>query len=156
MARAEKSKHQEIGTTIMDQRWRLAARDLKAAFEAEPVEDGLKHPGEGILGTVLSEHPKEGAVWICSLIVEAGNPAFASDVLRCLGRLKAPATLEWRKSLIRSALNDRDPEVRDAAIQAVENWGDSGLLSELETHAEPLDWLRIYLERVVTDLREET
>jgi len=128
--------------------------DLRSAFESEPLEDGLGHRAETLLGNALEASRENAAAWIRSLISESKNRDLAAPVLKCLGRLRSPVSEAWRRDLIRVALADADAEVRDAAVQAVENWGDIGLLPELETHAEGRPWLQRYIKDVIRDLRE--
>ena len=45
-------------------------------------------------------------------------------------------------------------QVRDAAIQAAETWGDKEMLGVLQAHAESNTWLRSYIEDVISDLSE--
>ena len=62
-------------------------------------------------------------------------------------------TEEWRVGLVRAALGADDVEVRDAAAQAAESWGDFGMIAVLEAHAELLAWLKDYIDAVVDDMR---
>lgn len=75
-------------------------------------------------------------------------------MLRCLSRLDRPGTELWRLALIRNALEVDEPEIRDAAVQAAESWGNKVVLAVLEAHTEPLPWLDNYIRAVIEDLRE--
>ena len=57
--------------------------------------------------------------------------------------------------LVRDGLAKNSVEVRDAAIQAAESWGDSELIEVLKAHSETEPWLRQYLNDVIDDLSEE-
>lgn len=47
-----------------------------------------------------------------------------------------------------------DVEIRDAALQAAEFWGDAGIRDILTTwlRTEPLPWLQSYMQDVIEDL----
>ena len=129
---------------------------LWAAFEAEPLEDGISHPAEDAITEALSELGTPRALECfrgISLDLDMDNPAFAASVLRCLGRQADLGTEEWRIGLVRAALGADDAEVRDAAAQAAESWGDFGMIAVLEAHDEPLAWLKDYIDAVVDDMR---
>ena len=137
-----------------DRRAQLACR-LNAAFETEPVEDGMDHPAEEIIKEAwLSPGEARVVEWLLGFCLEAEHPNFAASVLRCLGRQVRPGTDSWRTVLVRSALKMDDAEIRDAAVQAAESWGGQDMRSELISHHEPLPWLRRYVRDVIEDLRE--
>ena len=129
---------------------------LRAAFEAEPVEDGMDHPAEEIIREALhcTEDQRGVLEWLRTFSLDAERPNFAASVLRCLGRQARPGTDSWRTALVRSALIMDDAEIRDAAVQAAESWGGQDMRNVLEAHNEPLDWLRNYVRDVIEDLGE--
>ena len=65
-----------------------------------------------------------------------------------------PGTSLWRSELVRDALDLDDVEIRDAAVQAAELWGDRDMLPVLKSHSEPEPWLRDYICDVIDDLGE--
>lgn len=125
---------------------------LMAAFESEPLEDGIDHPAERIIDDVLGSID-EGRVlaWLREWSVNVENPGLAASVLRCLGR-RRPGTSAWRVEVVRATLAADDVEMRDAAVQVAESWGDAGMLEVLSDHVEELPWLRAYIGDVVQDL----
>ena len=126
---------------------------LRAAFEEEPLEDGIYHPAEEILANALSgtENPMVLA-WIKTFSLDSSHASLAASVLRCLGRLKNPGTERWRVGLVRDGLVVKDVEIRDAAVQAAELWGDRGIRTILLAHAEPETWLRDYVRDVAEEI----
>ena len=134
---------------------RLAA-ELRASFDDLPVEDGVRHPAERIIAKSLAQPGEKRAVrWLREFCVDASNPSFAASVLRCLARVPCTGSDSWRVGLVRDGLAKNSVEVRDAAIQAAESWGDSELLEVLKAHSETEPWLRQYLNDVIDDLSEE-
>ena len=136
------------------ERERLANR-LWAAFEVDLLEDGMSHPAEEIIGEALrSTEAKPVLDWLRTFSLDAERPSFAASVLRCLGRQTPPGTNSWRAELVRDGLSMEDVEIRDAAVQAAESWGDRSLVGVMKAHNEAEPWLREYLEDVISDLGE--
>ncbi len=127
---------------------------LRIAFEAEPLEDGIDHSAEQIIDDALQAvHGRSILVWLGALSVDVERPSLAASTLRCLGRRRL-GTTPWRVEIVRSALTADDVEMRDAAVQAAESWGDLGMREVLSSHTEAVPWLRAYIEDVVEDLGE--
>ena len=127
---------------------------LSAAFEAEPVEDGVAHPAEQILERALHTGEQSTALGVvAALCVQPARPALSAATLRCLGRLTPPGSAAWRSTVISDALAHSDLELRDAAVQTVESWGDPNLLDVLRAHHEAVPWLADYIREVTEDLQ---
>ena len=143
----------EPHSTIFPAQRRLEV-ELRASFEADPLEDGIIHPAEEIISEALQkDNDKDVLEWLRSLSLNAAQSSFAASVLRCLGRHSDPGTDQWRAELVRDGLAVNDIEIRDAAVQAAESWGDPGLIEVLESHSDPQTWLRDYIHDVINDLR---
>ena len=135
------------------ERERLAHR-LRSAFEIEPFEDGMNHPADQIIENVLRSSGSQGILdWLSAFSLDMERPNFASSVLRCLGRQAHIGTAAWRAELVRNALATDDIEIRDAAVQAAESWGGSGMVNVLRSHSEPESWLQEYILEIVDDLQ---
>ena len=133
-------------------RERLAAK-LQASFEVEPVEDGMGHPAEEIIGEALLRAGNDPVLdWLRDFCTDAAQPSFAASALRCLGRHDYVGTTSWRVGLVRDSLAMGSVGIRDAAVQAAESWADSDFVEVLRSHAEPEPWLRQYIFDVVGDL----
>ncbi len=128
---------------------------LHASFEADLLEDGLSHPAEEVIGQTLQSGKGPSVLgWLRVFCLDAAQPSFAASVLRCLGRQMDPGTDVWRVELVRNGLAMNDVEIRDAAVQAAESWGDSDMIDVLESHSEPVPWLQDYIHNVIDDLRK--
>ncbi len=126
---------------------------LQATFEAEQLEDGMDHPAERIIGEVLESTEDQYIFDLFSAFsLDEAHPSFAASVLRCLGRQVHPRTVVWRTDLVRNALRMNNIEIRDAAVQAAELWGDDEMRNILEQHFEPELWLRDYISDVLAEL----
>lgn len=132
----------------------LMRRSLLAAFEADPVEDGISHSAEKIIEKALKTMAAEPVLeWLRDFSLDAENPGFSASVLRCLGRQSALGSLSWRMSLIRDGLAFDSVEIRDAAVQTAESWGEPEMVSILAGHSEKKPWLREYIRDVIVDSR---
>lgn len=122
---------------------------LQSAFDAEPVEDGVIHSAEHIIEqALLSGDSQRVCGWLAQMSTNSERPVFAASVLRCIGR-QTPGTATWRAEVLRESLASRDVEIRDAAVQAAEQWGDSEVKNVLRGHSEAISWLRDYIDDVL-------
>ena len=129
------------------------AAELRASFEDSPVEDGMGHPAERIIAKSLVQAGDQQALhWFRNFCTDASQPDFAASVLRCLARHDSIGTVSWRADLVRDGLAADSVEMRDAAIQAAESWGDSNLIELLRAHSDPEPWLQQYILDVIDDL----
>lgn len=129
------------------------ANKLHAAFETQLLEDGMHHKAEDIIEQALQSRKDQHILeWLRAFSLDDTQPVFAASVLRCLGRQEYPGTSSWRSELVRDALALDDVEIRDAAVQAAELWGDSDILPVLKSHSEPEPWLRDYICDVIDGL----
>ncbi len=114
------------------------------------MEDGFSHPLEKILQDALIRH-REAVDWILTAVSEA-DTSLSSALLRCLGRLASPGSETWRSELIAAGLRSPEVEVRDAAVQAVENRDEDSLKNLLRQHEEKVPWLDEYIRQVAGNL----
>lgn len=125
---------------------------IRAALEADPVEDGYTHPAEAYLEKLFHHWGQAAGGWLIGRITDKQwNRSLAADLLRVLSRLK-PLTEDWRLRVIELALSSPDIQMRDAGVQAAESWEDSGAVELLKKHSEPCAWLADYIKSVVRDL----
>lgn len=121
------------------------------ALREHPIESGYLHPGEAPLKALLRG---AGMQEVLEVLRSGGLDAGSSaGLLRLLGRSR-DTTSAARREVVRWGLASRDPEIRDAAMQAVENWGDSALVPHLRRHIEDVDWLEAYRLQIVADMVE--
>ena len=131
------------------------ANKLHTAFETEPLEDGMHHKAEDIIGQALQSGEDVRILeWLRAFSLDDTQPVFAASILRCLGRQEYLGISSWRSELVRDALALDDVEIRDAAVQAAELWDDREILPVLKSHSDPESWLRDYISDVIDDLGE--
>ena len=138
---------------VADRGQEVLATELRASFEDSPVEDGIGHAAELIIANALVQAGDKWALrWFKNFCTDASQPSFAASVLRCLARNDSIGTTSWRGDIVRDSLASDSVEMRDAAIQAVETWGDPSLLEPLKAHSDPDSWLQQYVLDVIDDL----
>ena len=129
---------------------------LHRAFDLEPFEDGNKHVAEDVIREALQTTRRTAILeWLRTLVVDRGtsDPLFAASLLRCLSReSEFVGDAAWRSDFVRDALGLSDVQLRDAAMQAAENWGDSAMIVVLQEHTENIQWLDAYRKDVIADL----
>jgi len=128
-------------------------RALHSALAQDPVVDGFKHAAEPILERAFTRESEKLGHWFQKLNTEHPDSSEVADILRLLARFK-PYSAEWRQQIVKVALGSRSPDVRDAAIQAVESWAEPKLTDLLRLHTETAPWLVEYAAQVVRDLTE--
>ncbi len=126
-------------------------RTLKQMVHAESVIDGYDHPAERFLQETFKREPDVARQWFWSALRENHSPSLVADSLRLLGRI-TPADRKWRSQIAAEGLRSRSSEVRDAAMQAIESWGDPALAGVLKHHREQTRWLREYADQIIQDL----
>ncbi len=112
------------------------------------IEDGVTHRAEQLVSTHVAAFGDAGLLYA---VRHNGAPTRAAAFLRLLGRSSSLGS-RMRGELVRWALASTSVEVRDAAVQAIENWFDRTLASQLQAHREPVGWLHDYAANVVRDL----
>ena len=126
-------------------------RDVARLLRETPFEDGQHHPAEEVLLSLLQKDQR-GQQWITETWQSMSNtsPNLASGLLRCLGMLPTEAVEGWGHALAEAALRHSRLLVREAAVVALERWGDERAVSLLRATAEPVAWLRDYIRRVLS------
>lgn len=127
------------------------ANRLKAALIAEPLEDSVSHPCEAVIAEALADSAAAASDWLSELILGDAEPALAADALLCAARLPDLGGENWRASLVSGGLASDSVEVRDAAAQAAELWGEPRMLAALTAHEEPIAWISAYIQSVVKE-----
>lgn len=127
-------------------------QELLHLLMEEPVEDGYSHPAELVLDETLKAN-RNGALWVQTLFIEHhNNPAIATGILKCIGRLRCDLVEPWGPIMARTGLLEPSLEIRDAAVTALELWGGSESLEVLKNHMESTPWLARYIKQVIEDL----
>lgn len=118
---------------------------IRRRLEDEPLEDGHSHPAEALLQRHLE------AFGDAALLADLGSDSASADFVRLLGRSHA-LRQETRRLIAHWGLSSGDIDTRDAALQAIENWGDGSLIEVLRQHPESVEWLREYMQAIIANL----
>lgn len=120
---------------------------LRAAIEAEPVEDGVNHPGEQVIAETIAGYEVEGFV---TAVLEITPSSQQASILQLLGRVPV-RNASLRRRIIEAGLSSSDVQIRDAAVQAVESWEEGDCIDLLRHHEEPVKWLDNYIQNVIIE-----
>ena len=134
---------------------------LIAELNDKPIEDGIEHPAEYVIKEALRTNRGLCLAYVSRIIGEhaQSRPSTAASIIRCVGRLKSVQAGTWGVGIVEDALRDKDAEVREAGIRALEAWGGHAALRMLYHHLsygckeEP--WLRDYVRQVIADLESQ-
>lgn len=131
---------------------------LIATLFDEPIEDGVTHPAEGLIDEALRADSSDCQNRLSQVLVELypTRPALCASIIRCIGRLDYVRVRGWGMRVVDDALQNRDTEVREAAIRALEAWGGPEALDMLRRHKDTEAWLDEYVQQVIVDLSGTT
>lgn len=121
---------------------------IRRELDEAAIEDGVSHRAERLVSTHVAAFGEAG---LLDAARSDESPARAAAFLRLLGRSSSLGS-RLRARLVSWGLSSASVEIRDAAVQAVENWADRALAGQLRAHREPIGWLRDYAAAVVRDL----
>lgn len=79
------------------------------------------------------------------------HPENFAAILRLAGRTSLLGP-DVRSHLVMSGLQSAVVDVRDAAMQAIESWGDPTLVPMLQRHVESDEWLADCQRRIIEDM----
>lgn len=135
----------------------IFTQNLLLSFERQPLEDGFLHPTESIIGDALKIY-KNVPQWIENLYDNhvSTNPTISASLLLSVSRLKVEVISPWGYKIAAKALKEKDIEVRESAVRALESWGGNNGLELLKTFvdSESVNWLKIYTEKIIEELSE--
>lgn len=131
---------------------------LIATLLDEPIEDGVTHPAEGLIDEALRADSSDWQDWLFQVLVEhyPTRPSLCASIIRCIGRLDYDRVGGWGMRVVDHALRNRDSEIREAAIRALEAWGGREALEMLRHHTDAKAWLNEYAQQVIVDLSGTT
>jgi len=112
---------------------------------AEPVEAGVRHPAETVLGRLLD--CDNGCERVQKRLYRPSSGR--SDLVMCLGRSRRPADIPAIVDGVIALLESRRLDERTVAVRALEAWHTDKALLALRIHREPDGWLAGYIARVL-------
>ena len=141
-----------------DRRYDCFRNKLVAMLLDEPIEDGVTHPAEGLIDEALRADSSDCQNWLSQVLVEhyPTRLSLCASIVRCIGRLDYDRVRGWGMRVADDALRNRDAEVREAAIRALEAWGGPAAIDMLRRHKDAEVWLNEYVQQVIVDLSGTT
>ncbi len=94
--------------------------------------------------------------WLNGIFIKNyNNSRILNGILRVLGRFEESIIFPQGNTMATAVLSHKDPEIVELGIRAFEEWGSIESLNVLKTvNVEP-EWLKQYLNQVISDLEEE-
>ena len=126
---------------------RTAMAEILRQLAEEPIEDGVAHPAEQSVEKYLRTHGDQHV----AQALKSLSASEAASLARLLGRAENVGA-RMREQVLAWGLASSSVELRDAAIQAAENWGDARLAPLLRAHLDDVPWLAKYAADVARDL----
>lgn len=138
----------------VDDRYIRFRGKLIATLLDEPIEDGVTHPAEGFIDEALRAGSSDCKRWLSQVLIEyyPVRPSLCASIVRCIGRLDYDRVRRWGMRVVENALQNRDAEVREAAIRAIEAWERPEAIEMLRRHSDAEPWLNEYVQQVIVDL----
>jgi hypothetical protein len=94
--------------------------------------------------------------WLNSIFVENfANPPILVGLLRIIARIDYTDIYPEGQTMAVAALTHKNNEVQECGVRAFESWGSLSDLEILENLKVSTEWLREYIDEVVSDLRKE-
>lgn len=125
---------------------------VQAILEEEPLEDGMDHAAQPLVDAMLADASENRFRALKGIVQIARSDDFASSILRLIARANSRPPPWLRVDLVRSALRHGSTRVREAGMEAVEQWRDSELLQLLRLHDDSVEWLASYASDIIDDL----
>lgn len=139
------------GPSLTERRETLLRR-IRQGLEEAPVEDGLCHPMEAVLGELARLIPEQVRnPQLAYMLKRLDPPPLAAGFLLLMARAGLPTSASSRLECAAFALHDGSVVLRDAGFQAAELWDEPELRSVVQAavEREQVPWLRDYGARVL-------
>lgn len=144
---------------IVHNRRRLVTAQIASALHGivrslpyEGVQHGYSHPSEALLKEIFNNDAAGVSSLLSDLLFDR---IIGADLLRLVGRLPLEtvnlAETDWRHRVLARSLVSSETSIREAAIEAIENWRDEFGIGLLSSHHDPRPWLEKYAKQVVED-----
>jgi hypothetical protein len=122
--------------------------EVEGQLKRIPLESGFSHPAEAGLRMYIKVNVFHSDRVIREFL---GSPV-AGELLRLAGRVE-DVPFHFQSALVRTGLKSSSIEIRDATIEAAENWGEPKLAKILYGYVDTEEWLTRYARGVAKDLR---
>ena len=139
-------------------KWREDYCYIVISLMDNPIEDGYNHPAENLMYKALTSDNESFLAWIEHIIKDSKDKSFVASIVKCFGRaIEENALLcEYQPviDILKLALQDLDPEVREAAVDAIDMCETKQAIDLLRNHEEKELWLKSYINEIIKDYDE--
>ncbi len=126
------------------------------AIEDEDFEFGYISKSETIIREQLEINALATRNWLNHIFIRNfHNEKILIGILRILGRFEEKTIFPQGNTMALAALSHKNPEIKELAIRAFENWSSINSLKTLKKIKVKPDWLQEYLVDVISDLESE-
>ena len=126
---------------------------LIQSFDKELLEDGYFHPSQKIIAQGLISYHDSVSQWLFEIYDDnlKVNPSLSASLLKSIGRCDFAEVYPWGFMMASLGILENSVEIRGAAVDCFENWGDERSLEKLKAHVnqEQVPWLRDYISQVI-------
>ena len=117
------------------------------------MEDGYFHPSQKIIAQGLISYHDSVPQWLFEIYDDnlKVNPSLSASLLKSIGRCDFAEVYPWGFMMASLGILENSVEIRGAAVDCFENWGDERSLEKLKAHVnqEQVPWLRDYISQVI-------
>jgi len=129
---------------------------LLSLLRTEDVESGIANPSEVFVKQALNENKALALQMINKVYVDnVGNAHIKIGILHLCSHIDYSTGYPTLQTIALAALNDRNDDVKDYAVQCYENWNHKDGLRILKTIHTDTCWLQNYIDGVIASLSED-
>lgn len=138
------------------ERWiRKKSISFLSLLRTEDVEAGMSSQSELFVKDILEENRILALQMINQVYNDnVGNPHIQIGILHLSSHVDYSAGWPNLQTIALAALNDRNDDVKDYAVQCFENWNHKDGLRILKTIHSDTQWLQSYIDSVIASLSQ--
>jgi len=137
----------------------IFVNQLIQSFDKELLEDGYFHPSQEIIAQGLISSHDSVSQWLLEIYNNnlKANPSLSASLLKSISRFDFAEVYPWGFMMASLGILENSLEIRGAAVDCFENWGNEQSLEKLKAHVnqEQVPWLRDYISQVIVDISSE-
>lgn len=122
----------------------------------EEVEVGYSTQAESYIEELVTNNKLVAMNWLSDIFLKYyGEERVLIGILHAISHIEYQAVYPQGQHIAMSGTCHRDIVVRDYAIKAFENWGNTDSLQILKNIKYPETWLQRYVDKIILELEEE-
>lgn len=124
---------------------------LSKLFDCNQLESGFIHESEKLIESEFSKHIEFVEYWFKKRWNKIDDD-FKEKLIRCIGKLPFCLVSAYVLNCIEKSMYNENIEIRDAAVNALEMWGNEESVNLLRNHKEMVPWLKCHINRVINEI----